>query len=466
MSTQQAIDVEATATPHQAVAVREQPGAVGPALAPADIKAPMTPAQGKVDAIASLTMAAYQKAATLVITKEESDQLRADFPDEAFKPGAGGKEHLIYIEHAYLRDRFTQVFGMGQWALIPRNRWAEPFKTQKGVEGSRVYVEAMLVVRGCFVGEAIGEMEYYPSNGSQNYGDATEGAKTAAFRRCAKEFGVGLQAWKKDFGDGWWARKRGQPRQAPSGGTGIPPASQRTTSPAVAPAAPAPQAPRPLPFPTAEGRAKMIEQLKAAPGAPNRDIVTEFFRKAAHGATFPLMPGEELEALELRWVPVMASQMRDLSERIASFANGDQAAWPYPPNAEAPPPKAAKASAAPAKPMEVPRDGYMSDPADPNDPDLWFLKIVVPIPRKGQRRDDYLKSPDTIGSLYEARHGKDDLAQEARQRLWGFVNYFEPKPWTGKDGQERPPSKTDVQFREALDAFKEYFTKNHPGEKL
>ena len=90
-------------------------------------KAPITASQAKIDAIADLTHSAYQKAATLKITAEESDALRKDFPDEAFKPGAAGKENLIYIEHAFLRDRFTEVFGMGQWAIIPRNRWEEKF---------------------------------------------------------------------------------------------------------------------------------------------------------------------------------------------------------------------------------------------------------------------------------------------------------------------------------------------------
>src|ERR1035437_7396338 len=80
-------------------------------------KLPITASQAKIDAIADLTHSAYQKAATLKITAEESDTLRKDFPDEAFKPGAAGKENLIYIEHAFLRDRFTEVFGMGTWAI-------------------------------------------------------------------------------------------------------------------------------------------------------------------------------------------------------------------------------------------------------------------------------------------------------------------------------------------------------------
>ncbi len=179
------------------------------------IKAPITSAQAKIDAVANLTFKAYERASTLQPTSEEVAALQADFPDEAFQPGAAGKEHLIYIEHAHLRDRLNQVFNPGQWAIVPRNRWAEDFSTGKGTEASRVYVEAMLCIRGCFVSEAVGDMVYYKNNDSQNYGDAVEGAKTAALRRCAKELGIGLQAWKKSWTQGWWDRRNGKSRTAP-----------------------------------------------------------------------------------------------------------------------------------------------------------------------------------------------------------------------------------------------------------
>jgi hypothetical protein len=34
----------------------------------------------------------------------------------------------------------------------------------------------MLLIRGCFVAEAIGDMDYFPHNAKTNYGDAVEGA--------------------------------------------------------------------------------------------------------------------------------------------------------------------------------------------------------------------------------------------------------------------------------------------------
>lgn len=256
------IDVEAeqqAQEPVQALTVRDAVTALDKPLdAP---KAAITAAQAKIDAVANLTAKAYDRASQLSLTPEEIKALQAPFPDEAFKPGAAGKESLIYIEHAFLRDRLNEVIGPGQWALIPRSRWAEDFVTSKGQPASRVYVEAMLMIRGCFVAEAVGEMEYWKNNASQNYGDAVEGAKTAALRRCCKEFGIGLQAWKKDWCAGWWQRKK------PGNGQKLPP-------PQTPPKQQAPAAPQQRPdgegeeFPTVT--VLTVKEVHSKPDAPKK----------------------------------------------------------------------------------------------------------------------------------------------------------------------------------------------------
>jgi hypothetical protein len=174
------------------------------------------PYKGRADAVSALTMSAYSRASTLMLTPEEVKLLQADFPDEAFRKGASGKDTLIYIEHPHLRNRLNETFGPGQWAVIPRHRWTEDFTTSKNVPGVKVYVEAMLLIRGCFVAEAVGDMDFWPKNESTNFGDAVEGAKTAALRRCAKELGIGLQSWNKSWCEGWWKRNptgRAQPNE-------------------------------------------------------------------------------------------------------------------------------------------------------------------------------------------------------------------------------------------------------------
>lgn len=277
----------------------------------------ISPEQAKVDAIASLTMSAYAKASELKLTPEEIAGLQKEFPDEAFKSGAAGKESLIYIEHAYLRDRLNEVIGPGQWSIIPRKRWGEDFTIQKrnepDVEACRVYVEAMLLIRGCFVAEAVGDMVYYKNNQSQNYGDAVEGAKTAALRRCAKELGIGLQAWKKDWCEGWWARKRA------AGGSGSrppQPAPPRTN------AAPAPQsASRPaartadvVPPIQTEATEEQKSRFMTALSNVRTDALRFFVSKKQLGDT------QQLEALPLKYVPTTKKQFEDLMAQIEAFS--------------------------------------------------------------------------------------------------------------------------------------------------
>lgn len=81
--------------------------------------------------------------------------------------------------------------------------------------------------------------------------------------------------------------------------------------------------------------------------------------------------------------------------------------------------------------------------------------IIITIPRKGMKRDDYLKEPDTIGSLYDAIH--DD--KEAQGRLWWLVEKWQPTDtWTDKEGKQRLRKDGEIaadrQLRAALDEFK------------
>lgn len=281
-----------------------------------------TPAQAKVDAVANLTMKAYERASMLQLTPEESAALQKDFPDEAFKAGAAGKENLIYLEHAYIRDRLNEVFGIGQWSIIPRNRWNEDFtipatRDREAQQASRIYVEAMLVVRGCFVAEAVGDMVYYPKNQSQNYGDAVEGAKTAALRRCTKEMGIGLQAYKKDWCAGWWERNpRGvrppQNARQPSGG------SQSSAPPPAARPAPA-QAARPPArtadvVPPTEATEEQKTRFMTALSNVRTDALRFFVSKGQLGDT------QQLEALPLKYVPATKKQFEDLMAQIEAFS--------------------------------------------------------------------------------------------------------------------------------------------------
>ena len=449
MSSEEQQPIEVDATPTQAVATVNKDQAV----TKPDTKPQVTAAQAKVEAIADLTHSAYQKAGTLQLTKEEADALQADFPDEAFKTGAAGKENLIYIEHAFLRERFSKVFGMGQWAIITRRTWSESFvlppnsQRREPTEVVKVYVEAMLVVRGCFVGEAIGDMDYFPKNLGQNYGDAVEGAKTAAFRRCAKEFGVGLQAWKKDWCQGWMDRKmapgrRVYPPQKPSGAT--------------APAAPPQDANRPAkaaPAAKQDVSAGMQEVKHAT--TKTREWFCDKVKESREQATqfcidlTWLMPDEPLESLPLRYVPNTKPKLVEFMTKMLTWTVSGQAVAPYEADWDAEDPK--------NKPQNEPPPEATGDPAESEE---WF-NVVVPIPRKGMKRDQYMDNPDTIGSLYAARHDYE----EDRKRLWGLCKQGEENGWEPKarefNGKIYQPSQQDRQFFASLRKFKEWFDSNH-----
>lgn len=235
---------------------------------------------------------------------------------------------------------------------------------------------------------------------------------------------------------------------------------------AATPSAPKTSAP-PKPAPAAgvigateEQKARMIAILDGEPEARLR--ATLYFIEI--GA---LLPNEALESLPLRFVPRMASQMRELGERIATLANhgrAEKCVWFFDHLGAAP--KASETSAGPGKTRAsgVP-EGAPPSSAKPasKDPE-WWRDVIIPVPNKGQKRDDYLRNPQKIGALYEMRHGNDEESQAARQRLFGFLNHFEPKGWTKRSGEQMPPSAADLKFRDALDALAAHMERN--GEKL
>jgi hypothetical protein len=243
----------------------------------------------------------------------------------------------------------------------------------------------------------------------------------------------------------------------------------QNTAPRPQNATSAPQKPKPARIATDKTRAWAIEGLKAGQSGEMRRISTEYFRALAQ-----LLPNEEIEELPLRFVPVDRPQLAQLVRCIGQFEIGDPAVKAFEPHGDVSPSSHTTASVAQAqgapsgappspsqeplnlrgqveKPIEVPRD-------NPKDPKNYldaspYWAVIVPIPHKGQKRDEYLKDPDTIGSLFNAMKAGD---QESQKRLWGFALNFEPKGWIrNTDGKEMPPNAADITFRKALDQFVE-----------
>lgn len=271
-----------------------------------------TVAEGRVAAVNALLHTAYSKAGCVEITPEEAAELQAPFEDGDFRRGAAGKENLIYIQHSALRGRLNKVLGIGKWALVVRNKWAEDYRTAKGNEASRVYVEAVMLVRGAFAAESIGDMTYYKNNDSQNFGDAFEGAKSAALRRCAKELGVGLQAWDKTWCDAWLSKYPIGPQGSPS----VPrtPMAKSTTPTQTVPKTASP-APAKVPVEATEAHKKRwLELLK-----PVEASAQEYYVNAGS-----LLPIETLTDLPLRFVPATKEAADAQMHAIQAFADGGE----------------------------------------------------------------------------------------------------------------------------------------------
>lgn len=384
----------------------------------------ITPAQARIEAVATALASAYSKASLLQVTPDEAKALAEPFPDEAFSLGAGGDPNLVYIEHAYLRQRLNSVLGVGAAVPIRRREWAEDgwyYKEGKRLPLIRVYVDLVLVVRGAVVGEAIGDSVYYPNNAKTNYSDALESAKSNAFRRCCKEFGVGLQAWMKGWCEEWKKRHYDRLRQPPT-----PPPRPPVASPPPKPPQDTAQPPKP-----AQKPAKAQEKPLATEDQRQRFITLLKGHETAAKAYFEdqawLLPTETLEMLPLIHCPVTKSHADKI---VAAVLNWERT----------------HATALAPTGQEL-----------PTDPD-WWRGIIVPIPRAGQKRGEYLKAPDLLGTLYDQRHDEDGTA---RDRLFGFIEHFEPsRTWKGLDGKEHERSQTEFEvqtkFRQALDACKAF----------
>lgn len=187
------------------------------------------------------------------------------------------------------------------------------------------------------------------------------------------------------------------------------------------------------------------------------DLATEYFRILDKPTI--LLPNEGLSDIPLEWVPITTAQMWLLESHIKDFGNGAQAEHPYKPN---PRPEAGKPTPPPAAKTGEAKPKPHVETAKAKDPE-WWRDVLVPVPPRGMKRDEYMKHPQTVGDLYEGRHDP-----EINRRLYGFVmNFTVSKTWVAGDGSTRMRPQTQVDadtlFREALDACKEYGDK-HAGD--
>lgn len=362
----------------------------------------ITPAQARVESVALVLNSAYQNASKLHLTPEEAKALMADFDDSDIRSGARGDQNLIYLEHAAVRRRLMEVFGPGQWTIINRRSWLDE-------SAGWLYADTVLVCRGCFVGECIGAMRYSPKNSRTNYADAVKGAESDALGRIAgTALGVGLKLWSKEFCDGWHQRQnaaRNAPRQ------------QQAPRPQPAPK-PAPQANQErkpatssdvLPQVASEARRKKVQEYLGNMFQVS-DLV-DFWNNKGWGMH---------NDWDLKHVPASNQDLSRLVQEINDFI----AARQCPPAQDV------------SENLDMPPE---------------IANAIITVPRRGSKRDEYLKNPDTIGSLYRAMKDGD---QDAQKRLYGLAKGWQPEPYVNPtNGKKYPVSQEDYDCRVALDLY-------------
>lgn len=121
--------------------------------------------------------------------------LVAPIPEEAVEVKPDG---IVYLPGVFYRQRLTQAFGPGGWALAPRG----PARTL----GNLVTYSGALYALGRFVSEAVGECQYIANNPTMSYASALEGARTDCLTRCCKDLLIAMELWDPSFREGWLAK--------------------------------------------------------------------------------------------------------------------------------------------------------------------------------------------------------------------------------------------------------------------
>jgi hypothetical protein len=401
-----------------------------------EVSKSLTAAQARVQEVTDALAPAYARASTLELTDAEIEALTAPFPDSAveIRPHDG----LSYIPHIHISNRLNAVIKPGRWAIVCRRHW---------MADNVMYGEYVLLVRGCYVGEAVGGHPYVPSNPKTNYSDALESTRAEALRRiCGKSLGVGAQVWDPEYSRNWQSTYAHQ--QNGKWYKHLKPSNLPQES-SPSPASPTPQRSGAVPSPAAAG-------TNLPKGTVSRPRVEPPQSPSSHlGVAAGTPPPEDLNALA---DDANASRTRQVAQTQPSPAQPAKVA-PSPKSAPTTPgpndcPKcrstATKASADYDKIRWCQRCGWQwNEHGKYWEPHAWAT-IICTIPPKGLPKAEYQKAPQTLGQI----------ARIDSPRWYGLImNNSEEKSrkgYTNPAGKHYPATMGEVAFGKACDEARAY----------
>ena len=113
--------------------------------------------------------------------------LHMPFPPTLFEKNFEGEWYLPWV---YCWRRLLAVFYPAIPQLVPIDK--------PQIVGDAVVIHYVMLVNGCFAGEAWGEGQRKGGNRKMTYGNACESAKSEAIRRIGKTLGVNLELWEPE----------------------------------------------------------------------------------------------------------------------------------------------------------------------------------------------------------------------------------------------------------------------------
>jgi hypothetical protein len=143
--------------------------------------------------------ALYKTTSSLVLTKEESDLITAEFDEKEIEIRPDGH---IYLPQAYYRNRLNQSLGIGQWGLVIKGSHQEVSQQSDKIK-TKFFLPGILVIRGCMVSEAVGEAELHADNPNQSIASCWESAKSDCITRCCKDLSIAMQIYSPNYIRKW-----------------------------------------------------------------------------------------------------------------------------------------------------------------------------------------------------------------------------------------------------------------------
>ncbi len=161
---------------------------------PVPFTAPVAEIPFELDATAVLRR--FHGASRLELDAESEVELSTPFADDEVELLPAGEP---YAPHGRYRERLNDVFGPGQWALLPLAEHQEDVNAKKP-ERTKIYLVQQwgLFVRGALVSIAWGESG--AETADSTLAQMLEAAKSNALTRACKDLGIGLLLADKRWG--------------------------------------------------------------------------------------------------------------------------------------------------------------------------------------------------------------------------------------------------------------------------